>query len=91
MHKIDGNILGSFRTNIKKNDSNPQFNQMSVFKVTTNELSQIFFKITVYEISNCMEIEIGHFFIGPNKKTEGGKSHWEQMIRLVRRQVFEFF
>ena len=62
MHKMDGNILGSFKTNIKKNDSNPQFNQMSVFKVTTTELSQIFFKITVYEINDSQEIEIGHFF-----------------------------
>ena len=87
LHTNDGNIIESFKTTIRKNDPNPQFNEVSVFKVKTKDLNSVFLKISIIQITDKKEFEIGYFYVGP-KENNTTMSHWRQMVRLVRRQVY---
>ena len=86
MYASNGEWLRSFKTTIRNNDHNPQFNEISVFQVHPNDLHNIFFKVAIYQVlDDRTNFEIGKFFVGHNKDSEN--SHWAQMIRIVRRQV----
>ncbi len=90
MYSSSGDLLGSFKTTIRKYNHNPQFNEISVFQVHPHDLESVFFRVTIYQVlgegEQEKELEIGRCLIGHNKENSEN-SHWTQMIRLVRRQV----
>lgn len=80
----DNRILETFRTTERKNDPNPQFNEVTIFKVKTSDFKRVHLKITVYETINNQEFEMGYAIIGPNATDN---NHWQHILRQVRRQV----
>ena len=62
---------------------------MTVFELNSNDLNRVFVKATIYGLMNDKEIQIGFVHIGPRKSLLNNLSlsHWQQMIRKLRRQV----
>lgn len=82
-----GKIIESYRTSVRRNDPNPQLNEATIFKVSTKDFKRMLIKVTVYELqADNQEIPLGHVFIGP-KSLNSQNSHWEYMLKQVRRQV----
>lgn len=78
-------------TGVRPNNSNPIFNEVAVFKVSSRDLNSVSIKVVVYELFNeTIESVVGSVLIGPQKKTlkDNNISHWQQMLRLLRRSVF---
>jgi len=75
-------------------DRNPVFNETSVFNVSSNDLLTSYIRIVIYEIislsssttTTTKTLEIGHCLIGNHDRTQH-TSHWQQMLRVVRRPV----
>ncbi|CAF0908954.1 unnamed protein product [Adineta steineri] len=73
-------------------DKNPVFNETSVFNVSSNDLLTSYIRIVIYEIipspltTTTKTFEIGHCLIGNHDRTQH-MSHWQQMLRVLRRPV----
>lgn len=84
--KKNGSVLETFKTSLRKNDPNPQFNECTIFKVSSRDFNQTLLKLSVYEIKNEHEFLIGNVLIGP-KTNSSSNNHWQYMLKQVRRQV----
>lgn len=77
-------------------DRNPVFNETSVFSVSSNDLLTSYIRIVVYEIislpavssstTSPRTLEIGHCIISNHDRTQH-TTHWQQMLRVLRRPV----
>jgi hypothetical protein len=72
-------------------DLNPVFNETSVFNVSSHDLLTSYVRIVIYEThssltSNKTSLEIGHCLIGNHDRSQP-TSHWQQMLRVLRRPV----
>jgi hypothetical protein len=78
-------------------DRNPVFNETSVFNVSSHDLLTSYIRIVIYEIlsfstttttttTTTKTLEIGHCLIGNHDRTQP-TSHWQQMLRVLRRPV----
>ena len=86
-----GAYLESYRTSFMANKlSNVHFNEATIFTVTTNQLRNVFIKITFFQVwSDCTQVEIGSLYLGLDENiNEEGQLHWLKMMKLLRRQVF---
>ena len=88
-------ILATYKTSIRKNNPNPIFNEVAVFKVATKHLSSISLKIVLHQVHEHYESIFGCVYINASKKDEQNSynyiGHWQQMLRLLRRSVRVFF
>ena len=90
MYSRKGKLLKSYKTTVRKNENNPQFNEISVFPVHPSDLNKIFLKVTIYQFIEGVELEIGKIIVSRNKdKLEN--SHWSQMIIKVRSQAMMWY
>lgn len=81
-----GRMLESFTTSIRKDDPNPQFNEVTIFNVKSTDFNRVYLKVTLFETRDMridQRIRIGHVFIGPNSPN----GHWNSVLKQVRRQV----
>ena len=77
------------------NDSNPQFNEWTVFKLSAKDLNSALLKISLFEVVDEVECKIGHLIIGPEERAAAHEighhvttmSHWTHMLKQVRKQV----
>ncbi len=88
----DGITKETYKTSVRKNNPNPVFNEVAVFKVATRHLKSVSIKIFVYESPNeYNEFVIGSVCIDARQKYLDKNNtyfgHWQQMLRLLRRSV----
>lgn len=76
-------MLESFTTSIRKDDPNPQFNEVTIFNVKSTDFNRVYLKVTLFEMKIDQRIRIGHVFVGPNSPN----GHWNSVLKQVRRQV----
>jgi len=91
LYRNNAKLVESYRTDVVKDNCNPQYNQVSVFKITSKELNNIFFKVSLFE-KNRQEslppIEIGHVYLSDHENNSSSAvTHWRQMLKKFRRQV----
>ncbi|XP_043923240.1 synaptotagmin-12 [Protopterus annectens] len=83
----DGRKISKKKTAVKKDDTNPIFNEAMIFSVPANVLQDLSLRITVAEYSDDGKGEnIGHVIIGP-EASGLGITHWNQMLATLRKPV----
>lgn len=80
-----GRMLESFTTSVRRDDSTPQFNEVTIFNVKSTDFNRVYLKVTLFEIKMGERLRIGHVFVGPNSPN----GHWNSVLKQVRRQVIK--
>ena len=79
--------LGRKRTAMQKKTLNPVYNEAFTFKVTSDTLQRVSFKVVVVnKHSQGPDEQIGHVLLGQNV-TGSGISHWNHMLTSLRKPV----
>lgn len=79
--------LGRKRTAMQKKTLNPVYNEAFTFKVTSETLQRVSFKVVVVnKHSQGPDEQIGHVLLGQNV-TGSGMSHWNHMLTSLRKPV----
>uniref|UniRef100_A0A8B9G0U1 Synaptotagmin 12 n=1 Tax=Amazona collaria TaxID=241587 RepID=A0A8B9G0U1_9PSIT len=80
----DGRKISKKKTAVKRDDTNPVFNEAMIFSVPAIELS---LRVTVAECGEDGRADnTGHVLIGPTASGMG-TTHWNQMLATLRRPV----
>ncbi|XP_028649364.1 synaptotagmin-12 [Erpetoichthys calabaricus] len=83
----DGRKISKKKTAVKKDDSNPIFNEAMIFSVPAIVLQDLSLRVTVAECCEDGRAEnIGHVIIGP-EASGMGITHWNQMLATLRKPV----
>lgn len=79
--------LGRKRTAMQKKTLNPVYNEAFTFKVTSDALQKVTFKIVVVnKHSHGADQTIGHALLG-QQVTGSGFSHWNHMLASLRKPI----
>ncbi|PFX31542.1 synaptotagmin-1-like [Stylophora pistillata] len=79
--------LGKKRTAMQKKTLNPVYNEAFTFKVTSEALSKVTFKVLVVnKHSHGADKTVGHVLLG-QQETGSGFSHWNHMLASLRKPV----
>lgn len=79
--------LGRKRTAMQKKTLNPVYNEAFTFKVTSDTLQKVTFKILVVnKHSHGSDQTIGHVLLG-QQVTGSGFSHWNHMLASLRKPI----
>jgi len=79
--------LGRKRTAMQKKTVNPVYNEAFTFKVTSDTLQRVTFKILVVnKHSHGPDQMIGHVLLGQHV-TGSGFSHWNHMLASLRKPI----
>ncbi|XP_063052841.1 synaptotagmin-12 isoform X2 [Engraulis encrasicolus] len=83
----DGRKISKKKTSIKRDDTNPIFNEAMIFSVPAIVLQDLSLRITVAENTDDGRGEnVGHVIIGP-EASGMGITHWNQMLATLRKPV----
>ncbi|XP_064423105.1 synaptotagmin-12 [Latimeria chalumnae] len=83
----DGRKISKKKTGVKRDDTNPIFNEAMIFSVPAIVLQDLSLRITVAECCEDGRTEnIGHVIIGP-EASGMGITHWNQMLATLRKPV----
>lgn len=88
----DDKKVSKKRTNIKRSDSSPIYNESMIFSVPPYMLSSIQIRLTVVCVSdtteniNTVAKPIGHVIVGCTASDKGMR-HWHQMLTSIRKPV----
>ena len=79
--------LGKKRTAMQKKTLNPVYNEAFTFKVTSEALPKVTFKVLVVnKHSHGAEQTVGHVLLG-QQVTGSGFSHWNHMLASLRKPI----
>uniref|UniRef100_A0A8C8RWW8 Synaptotagmin 12 n=1 Tax=Pelusios castaneus TaxID=367368 RepID=A0A8C8RWW8_9SAUR len=83
----DGRKISKKKTAVKRDDTNPVFNEAMIFSVPAIVLQDLSLRVTVAQCSEDGRAEnIGHVIIGPSANGLG-ITHWNQMLATLRKPV----
>ncbi|XP_042562989.1 synaptotagmin-12 [Clupea harengus] len=83
----DGRKISKKKTSMKRDDTNPIFNEAMIFSVPAVVLQDLSLRITVAENTDDGRGEnVGHVIIGP-EASGMGITHWNQMLATLRKPV----
>ncbi|XP_066557130.1 synaptotagmin-12 [Amia ocellicauda] len=83
----DGRKISKKKTAVKRDDTNPIFNEAMIFSVPAIVLQDLSLRVTVAECCEDGRGEnIGHVIIGP-EASGMGITHWNQMLATLRKPV----
>uniref|UniRef100_A0A8D0L647 Synaptotagmin 12 n=1 Tax=Sphenodon punctatus TaxID=8508 RepID=A0A8D0L647_SPHPU len=83
----DGRKISKKKTAVKRDDTNPVFNEAMIFSVPAIVLQELSLRVTVAECCEDGKAEnIGHVIIGPQARGMG-ITHWNQMLATLRKPV----
>ncbi|CAB1323632.1 unnamed protein product [Coregonus sp. 'balchen'] len=83
----DGKKISKKKTSMKRDDTNPIFNEAMIFSVPAVVLQELSLRITVAEGTDDGRGEnVGHVIIGP-EASGMGITHWNQMLATLRKPV----
>ncbi|XP_067396550.1 synaptotagmin-12 [Emydura macquarii macquarii] len=83
----DGRKISKKKTAVKRDDTNPVFNEAMIFSVPAIVLQDLSLRVTVAECCEDGRAEnIGHVIIGPSANGLGF-THWNQMLATLRKPV----
>ncbi|XP_029438896.1 synaptotagmin-12 [Rhinatrema bivittatum] len=83
----DNRKISKKKTAVKRDDTNPVFNEAMIFSVPAIVLQDLSLRITVAECCEDGKAEnIGHVIIGP-AASGMGMTHWNQMLTTLRKPV----
>ncbi|XP_030640793.1 synaptotagmin-12 [Chanos chanos] len=83
----DGRKISKKKTSIKRDDTNPIFNEAMIFSVPAIVLQDLSLRVTVAECTDDGRGEnLGHVIIGP-EASGMGITHWNQMLATLRKPV----
>ncbi|XP_048829256.1 synaptotagmin-12 [Brienomyrus brachyistius] len=83
----DGRKISKKKTSIKRDDTNPIFNEAMIFSVPAIVLQDLSLRVTVAEYTDDGRGEnVGHVIIGP-EASGMGITHWNQMLATLRKPV----
>lgn len=79
--------LGRKRTAMQKKTLNPVYNEAFTFKVTSDTLPKVTFKILVVnKHSHGADQIVGHMLLG-QQVTGSGFAHWNHMLASLRKPI----
>ncbi|XP_074854042.1 synaptotagmin-12 [Carettochelys insculpta] len=83
----DGRKISKKKTAVKRDDTNPVFNEAMIFSVPAIVLQDLSLRVTVAECCEDGRAEnVGHVIIGPSASGMG-ITHWNQMLATLRKPV----
>ncbi|NWS48453.1 SYT12 protein, partial [Probosciger aterrimus] len=83
----DGRKISKKKTAVKRDDTNPVFNEAMIFSVPAIVLQELSLRVTVAECGEDGRADnTGHVLIGP-AASGMGTTHWNQMLATLRRPV----
>ncbi|TRY65158.1 hypothetical protein DNTS_002038 [Danionella cerebrum] len=83
----DGRKISKKKTSVKRDDTNPIFNEAMIFSVPAIVLQELSLRVTVSESTEDGRGEnVGHVIIGPEAGGMG-ITHWNQMLATLRKPV----
>lgn len=83
----DGRKISKKKTSMKRDDTNPIFNEAMIFSVPAIVLQDLSLRVTVAEGTDDGRGEnVGHVIIGP-EASGMGITHWNQMLATLRKPV----
>ncbi|XP_076863008.1 synaptotagmin-12 [Brachyhypopomus gauderio] len=83
----DGRKISKKKTSVKRDDTNPIFNEAMIFSVPAIVLQDLSLRVTVAENTEDGRGEnVGHVIIGP-EASGMGITHWNQMLATLRKPV----
>ncbi|XP_052399455.1 synaptotagmin-12-like isoform X2 [Carassius gibelio] len=83
----DGRKIRKKKTSVKRDDTNPIFNEAMIFSVPAVVLQDLSLRVTVAESTEDGRDEnMGHVIIGP-EASGMGITHWNQMLATLRKPV----
>ncbi|XP_023678546.1 synaptotagmin-12 isoform X1 [Paramormyrops kingsleyae] len=83
----DGRKISKKKTSMKRDDTNPIFNEAMIFSVPAIVLQDLSLRVTVAEYTDDGRGEnVGHVIIGP-EASGMGITHWNQMLATLRKPV----
>ncbi|XP_062318745.1 synaptotagmin-12 [Osmerus eperlanus] len=83
----DGRKISKKKTSMKRDDTNPIFNEAMIFSVPAVVLQVLSLRVTVAEVTEDGRGEnVGHVIIGP-EASGMGITHWNQMLATLRKPV----
>ncbi|NXX48708.1 SYT12 protein, partial [Tricholaema leucomelas] len=83
----DGRKISKKKTAVKRDDTNPVFNEAMIFSVPAIVLQELSLRVTVAECGEDGRAEhTGHVLIGP-AASGMGITHWNQMLATLRKPV----
>ncbi|CAM2115337.1 unnamed protein product [Caretta caretta] len=81
----DGRKISKKKTAVKRDETNPVFNEAMIFSVPAIVLQDLSLRVTVAECCEDGRAEnIGHVIIGPSASGMG-ITHWNQMLATLRK------
>ncbi|TSK13514.1 Synaptotagmin-12 [Bagarius yarrelli] len=83
----DGRKISKKKTSVKRDDTNPIFNEAMIFSVPAVVLQDLSLRVTVAEnTEDGRGDNVGHVIIGP-EASGMGITHWNQMLATLRKPV----
>ncbi|KAM6274420.1 synaptotagmin-12 [Porphyrio hochstetteri] len=83
----DGRKISKKKTAVKRDDTNPVFNEAMIFSVPAIVLQELSLRVTVAECGEDGRTDnTGHVLIGP-AASGMGITHWNQMLATLRKPV----
>ncbi|XP_040464072.1 synaptotagmin-12 isoform X2 [Falco naumanni] len=83
----DGRKISKKKTAVKRDDTNPVFNEAMIFSVPAIVLQELSLRVTVAECGEDGRADnTGHVLIGP-AASGMGITHWNQMLATLRKPV----
>ncbi|XP_065611448.1 synaptotagmin-12 [Cyrtonyx montezumae] len=83
----DGRKISKKKTVVKRDDTNPVFNEAMIFSVPAIVLQDLSLRVTVAESGEDGHADnTGHVLIGP-AASGMGITHWNQMLAMLRKPV----
>ncbi|XP_014796080.1 PREDICTED: synaptotagmin-12-like [Calidris pugnax] len=83
----DGRKISKKKTAVKRDDTNPVFNEAMIFSVPAIVLQELSLRVTVAESGEDGRADnTGHVLIGP-AASGMGITHWNQMLATLRKPV----
>ncbi|KAM6321959.1 synaptotagmin-12 [Podargus strigoides] len=83
----DGRKISKKKTAVKRDDTNPVFNEAMIFSVPAIVLQDLSLRVTVAECGEDGHADnTGHVLIGPSASGMG-TTHWNQMLATLRKPV----
>ncbi|NXH78820.1 SYT12 protein, partial [Hydrobates tethys] len=83
----DGRKISKKKTAVKRDDTNPVFNEAMIFSVPAIVLQDLSLRVTVAECGEDGRADnTGHVLIGP-AASGMGTTHWNQMLATLRKPV----
>ncbi|NXQ89588.1 SYT12 protein, partial [Nyctibius grandis] len=83
----DGRKISKKKTAVKRDDTNPVFNEAMIFSVPAIVLQDLSLRVTVAESGEDGRADnTGHVLIGP-AASGTGVTHWNQMLATLRKPV----